>query len=95
VKGWLKIDDNGWLSNARWHSLPCMGYSARTNIRTYRDSFQGIGCRSGCMLHAVILGLLALIALIYAIQIRAWELTVTLEMPIAKKAAPEPARTGP
>lgn len=67
-----------------------MGYSARTNIRTYRDSFQGIGCRTGCLLHLAFLGLLGLAALIYAIQIRAWELSVTVEMPAQQKEEPEP-----
>ncbi|WP_395749938.1 hypothetical protein [Prosthecobacter sp.] len=62
-----------------------MGESARTNIRTYRDSFQGIGCRTGCLIHLAILGVLAVAALIYAIQIRAWELNVTVEMPAEKK----------
>ena len=67
-----------------------MGNSARTNIRTYRDSFQGIGCRAGCMLHLVFLGMLGLAALIWAIKNRAWELSVTVEMPAEEKAEPVP-----
>lgn len=70
-----------------------MGESGRTNIRTYRDSFQGIGCGTGCMVHLMILGFLALAALVWCIKNRAWELSVTVEMPAAKKAEPEePAR---
>jgi hypothetical protein len=90
VKGGLKIVGNRWLSNPRWRRMPCMGDSARTNIRTYRDSFQGIGCRTGCMVHLAILGVLAVAALIYAIQIRAWELNVTVEMPAAKNVKKAP-----
>ena len=41
-----------------------MGNSARTNIRTYRDSFQGIGCRTGCMLHLVFIGMLGVAVLV-------------------------------
>ncbi|WP_395735699.1 hypothetical protein [Prosthecobacter sp.] len=37
------------------------------------------------MIHLAILGVLAVAALIYAIQIRAWELNVTVEMPAEKK----------
>lgn len=69
-----------------------MGDSARTNIRTYRDSFQGIGCGTSCLLHLVFLCVLALAALIYAIKIRVWELEVTVELPHSK-AAPLPPVT--
>lgn len=72
-----------------------MGESGRTNIRTYRDSFQGIGCGTGCMVHLTILGFLALAALVWCIKNRAWELSVTVEMPAAKKAEPEPAEAAP
>jgi hypothetical protein len=73
-----------------------MGDSFRTNIRTYRDSFQGIGCRNGCMLHLVIIGLLGVAMLIWLIQIRAWELSVTVELPTVKKAeGEEGAKTAP
>ena len=65
-----------------------MGNSARTNIRTYRDSFQGIGCLTGCMLHLVFLGMLGLAVLIWAIKNRAWELSVTVELPVEQKAEP-------
>jgi hypothetical protein len=72
-----------------------MGNSARTNIRTYRDSFQGIGCRTGCMLHLVFLGMLGLAVLIWAIKNRAWELSVTVELPAAEKAKPEAEERAP
>jgi hypothetical protein len=72
-----------------------MGESGRTNIRTYRDSFQGIGCGTGCMVHLVLIGLLALAVLVWCIKNRAWELSVTLEMPAAKKAEPEPGEAAP
>ena len=72
-----------------------MGRSVRTNIRTYRDSFQGIGCGTGCKVHLVIIGFLALAVLVWCIKNRAWELSVTVEMPTAKKAEPEPAEAAP
>ncbi len=62
----------------------------KTSIRTYRDSFQGIGCRTGCMLHLALMGLLAVAALVWAIKNRAWELSVTVEMPAEKKVEEEP-----
>jgi hypothetical protein len=80
----LKIGDNRWLSNPRWRSLRIMQGSDRTNIRTYRESFQGIGCRTGCMTHLALLGLLCLAALVWAVKNRAWELSVTVEMPATK-----------
>lgn len=66
----------------------------KTSIRTYRDSFQGIGCRTGCMVHLALMGLLAVAALVWAIKIRAWELSVTFEMPAEKKAEEAPPETG-
>lgn len=72
-----------------------MGDSARTNIRTYRDSFQGIGCGTGCMVHLVIMGFLGLAVLVWCIKNRAWELSVTVEVPAAKKAEPEETKPGP
>jgi hypothetical protein len=72
-----------------------MGYSVRTNIRTYRDSFQGIGCGTGCMLHLVFLGVLGLAVVIWSIKNRAWELSVTVELPAQKKDGPEAARPPP
>ena len=72
-----------------------MGDSFRTNIRTYRDSFQGIGCRNGCMLHLVIVGLLGVGMLIWLIQIRAWELSVTVELPTVEKAEGEEVEKAP
>lgn len=63
-----------------------MSDSGRTSLRTYRDSFQGLGCRAGCMIHLALLGLLGIAMLVWAVKIRAWELRVTLELP----AAPEP-----
>ena len=71
-----------------------MGDSGRTNIRTYRDSFQGIGCGTGCMLHLVLMGFLGLAVLVWCIKNRAWELSVTVEMP-TKKAEPEPEPAEP
>ncbi|MDZ4402991.1 hypothetical protein [Prosthecobacter sp.] len=71
-----------------------MNDSARTSIRTYRDSFQGIGCRTGCMIHLALMGLLAVAALAWAIKIRAWELSVTFEMPAEKKVEEPPPETG-
>ncbi len=72
-----------------------MGDSFRTNIRTYRDSFQGIGCRNGCVLHLVIIGLLGMAMLIWLIKIRAWELSVTVELPTVKKAETEEVEKAP
>ncbi len=60
----------------------------RSSIRTYRDSFQGIGCRTGCLLHLALMGLLAVGVLIWAVKNRAWELSVTVEMPGGKKEKP-------
>jgi len=65
-----------------------MGDSVRTNIRTYRDSFQGIGCGMGCMLHLAFLGILSVATLIWLVKIRAWELSVTVELPSVKNAEP-------
>lgn len=62
----------------------------RTNIRTYHDSFQGIGCRTGCLVHLALMGVLAVAALICAIKYRAWELSVTVEMPAKKREGAEP-----
>lgn len=42
------------------------------------------------MLHLVFLGMLGLAALIWAIKNRAWELSVTVEMPAEEKAEPVP-----
>ncbi len=61
----------------------------RTGIRTYRDSFQGIGCGAGCMIHLVLLSIVSVAMLVWAIKIRVWELTFTVEMPA--KATKEPA----
>ena len=72
-----------------------MGDSVRTNIRTYRDSFQGIGCGTGCMLHLVLVGLLSLATLVWLVKIRAWELSVTVEMPAAKEAGANTGGTTP
>ena len=47
------------------------------------------------MVHLMILGFLALAALVWCIKNRAWELSVTVEMPAAKKAEPEPAEADP
>lgn len=66
-----------------------MGDSFRTNIRTYRDSFQGIGCRAGCMLHLVFIGMIGVAALVWAIKNRAWELSVTVELPAEPTSEPE------
>ncbi|WP_395743453.1 hypothetical protein [Prosthecobacter sp.] len=66
-----------------------MGDSARTNIRTYRDSFQGIGCGTGCMIHLVLMGLIGVGMVVWLITIRAWELRVTVELPVVKKAEGE------
>ena len=63
----------------------------RTSIRTYRDSFERTGCAKGCMIHLVLLGLIGFAALVWAIKNRAWELSVTVELPAEKKAEPEPA----
>lgn len=73
--------------------LATMSDSGRTSIRTYRDSFQGIGCARGCMIHLALLGLLGVAALVWVIKIRAWELSVTVEMPA--KAEPPPSEPAP
>ena len=72
-----------------------MGDSYKTNIRIYRDSFQGIGCGTGCMLHLVLIVFLGLAVLVWCIKNRAWELSVTVEMPEAKKAEPAAAEPAP
>lgn len=72
-----------------------MGDSVRTNIRTYRDSFQGIGCGTGCMLHVALMGFLGLAVLVWCIKNRAWELSVTVEMPTAKKAGSDAEKPMP
>ncbi len=65
----------------------------RTNIQAYRDSFQGIGCRTGCMIHLALLGLMALALLIWAVKNRVWELEVTIELPAKTEASPAQERT--
>ena len=40
------------------------------------------------MLHLVFLGMLGLAVLIWAIKNRAWELSVTVELPVEQKAEP-------
>jgi len=47
------------------------------------------------MVHLVIVGFLGLAVLVWCIKNRAWELSVTVEMPTAKKAEPEPAEPDP
>lgn len=66
-----------------------MGYMDRRDMRTYRGSFQGNGCLSGCMFHLVCMGLLVLAGVVWVIKERAWELTVTVELPKVEKVAPE------
>jgi hypothetical protein len=45
--------------------------------------------------HLVLIGFLALAVLVWCIKNRAWELSVTVEMPTAKKAEPEPEPAEP
>ena len=47
------------------------------------------------MVHLVLIGFLALAILVWCIKNRAWELSVTVEMPTAKKAEPEPEPAEP
>ncbi|WP_300933095.1 hypothetical protein [Prosthecobacter sp.] len=47
------------------------------------------------MLHVVLIGFLGLAVLVWCIKNRAWELSVTVEMPAAKKAEPEAAKPAP
>lgn len=65
----------------------------RTSIRTYRESFEGVGCRKGCAIHLMLLGVLALAMLAWAVRNRVWELEVTVEMPekAASRESPQPA----
>ena len=72
-----------------------MGDAFRTNIRTYRDSFQGIGCRTGCMVHLAVIGLLCVVLLAWIVINRAWELSVTVELPVVKKAGEEAGKSPP
>lgn len=67
----------------------------RTSIRTYRDSFQGIGCGTGCMIHLALMALLGVALVIWAIKIRAWELSVTVEMPAKQPSEPPAAEPPP
>ena len=67
--------------------------SGRTSIRTYLGSFERGGCAKGCMIHLVLLGVLGLAMLVWAIKNRAWELSVTVEMPAEKKVEPEAVTT--
>mgnify|MGYP007026933473 FL=1 len=46
------------------------------------------------MVHLVLIGFLALAVLVWCIKNRAWELSVTVEMP-TKKAEPEPEPAEP
>ena len=71
--------------------LAPMDDSGSTSIRSYRDSFQGIGCRTGCMIHLALLGLLGVAVIVWVIKIRAWELSVTVEMPAQAAPPSEPA----
>jgi len=47
------------------------------------------------MLHLVIMGLLGVAMLIWLIRIRAWELSVTVELPTVKKAETEEVEKAP
>ena len=47
------------------------------------------------MLHLVLMGFLGLAVLVWCIKNRAWELSVTVEMPAEKKAEPEPETAEP
>ncbi|WP_409215707.1 hypothetical protein [Prosthecobacter sp.] len=67
-----------------------MSNFGRTSIRTYRDSFERTGCAKGCMIHLVLLGLIGFAVLVWAIKNRAWELRVTVELPVAKKVEEAP-----
>ena len=62
----------------------------RTSIRTYRDSFERTGCAKGCMIHLVLLALIGFAALVWAIKNRAWELSVTVELPVERKVEETP-----
>lgn len=75
-----------------------MGDSGKTSIRSYRDSFQGIGCAGGCMVHLVLLGVLGLALIVWAVRNRAWELEISVEVPAREQAqekAPPPADSSP
>lgn len=47
------------------------------------------------MLHLVLMGFLGLAVLVWCIKNRAWELSVTLEMPAEKKTEPEVEKPAP
>ncbi len=46
------------------------------------------------MLHLVLLGVLGLAGLVWAIKNRAWELSVTIELPTEKEVAPKAPADG-
>ncbi len=47
------------------------------------------------MMHLALIVFLGLAVLVWCIKNRAWELSVTVEMPAAKKAEPEEAEPAP
>jgi len=47
------------------------------------------------MMHLVLISFLGLAVLVWCVKNRAWELSVTVEMPKAKKAEPKPAEAAP
>lgn len=66
-----------------------MSDNENSDRRAFRDPLQSLGCARGCMVHLTLLGVLALAVLIWAIKNRAWELSITVEMPAEKKVEPE------
>lgn len=72
-----------------------MGEPVRRNMRIHSSSFQGNGCLAGCMLHLAALLMLGAGVLAWLIKYRAWELTVTVELPTPSVAAPAAAPPSP
>lgn len=64
-------------------------------MRIYRGSFQGNGCMTGCMFHLAMVGLLVLAGVVWVIKERAWELTVTVELPKVENGEPGGADADP
>lgn len=102
-EGWVSLAGTAGLKNRRYllavqsklRSLTGMGASFKTGLRAYRDSHQGIGCRTGCMIHLALLGIIALALVFWAVKNRIWELEVTIELPAKAKTSSDQEKSPP
>ena len=65
----------------------------QSSIRTYRDSFHGIGCGTGCLIHLALMTIIGLTLLVWIVLERPWEWEVTVKLPSERSQAGEVERT--